>query len=477
MHIPKVAELKFTLPYQDTKKKLFQSYDQLESHRMIACAYIAFEIMNFKTPQTDVETRFSEYKLKLNEIKLHLKNEEKWTKKYYEYRNIKEEIKITNPRKLEAVDIIYKKVIKLYFQSTNDNENGFFPINYQKHIKKSIFCVRKNCPLLIVYETDKKHVFVVTKGIPGNPNVIGIAMNAGLCGKGGYGVVYDVEYINKNLEGLDPTPKIMKIAIDESGIKNVISEAQKLKVLANCEGIQNNLYLIFEEGYIAEKYTGGDGLTAICSFRFRPEDMLCVTRQLINGLNNIFEKLMCHRDIKPQNFLFKKVDNRFDFVIGDFGSASYFKDILDDHFLPPINTFFRGATYFTVSFVIYSIIEKLIESTEKTLEGNDFAREKIIKGCNDQIIDLLHKNDQFALGIALYILFTRRDPPLGNFRFKDSERKKMNKVDTYTKIDFLQIELMREKLRSLKVPGEVIAHIIARLSFGIEKTHSTYFRV
>lgn len=56
--------------------------------------------------------------------------------------------------------------------------------------------------------------------------------------------------------------------------------------------------------------------------QFTTDQVLQIMQSILNGLNAMHEKRIMHRDLKPQNILFRE-ENSFQCVIADFGLATH----------------------------------------------------------------------------------------------------------------------------------------------------------
>lgn len=84
-------------------------------------------------------------------------------------------------------------------------------------------------------------------------------------------------------------------------------------VKANGDGEQYWIVLEWLEETLSERYARG-------TYRFEPNSWMKYSLSLISGLSHAHQHNVAHRDIKPDNLLFrKKVDEDREFVIADFG--------------------------------------------------------------------------------------------------------------------------------------------------------------
>lgn len=181
-------------------------------------------------------------------------------------------------------------------------------------------------------------------------------------GEGTYGIVY--KGINKETGKIVAIKKIRPLNEDEGIPATTIREIVLLKSLKHpniidlIEIIHKNdsIYLIFEYMKTDLKKILDNNTSNKILFNYN--QILYISKQLLEGIYYCHSKNIFHRDIKPQNIL---INNDLRVKLGDFGLARaasnplkcYTKEIITLWYRPP--ELLLGATYYDSSVDIWSI--------------------------------------------------------------------------------------------------------------------------
>jgi len=162
-------------------------------------------------------------------------------------------------------------------------------------------------------------------------------------------VAYDIETEKEILlKFFDPTVKDRyridcfdreaKILQDLRGQKNIVQLVEG-KSTFNCSIVDQNtgLSLPYPLQYFSEELAGsGDTRTLIYSDTHDLLMTLFYFREMCKSVQRIYNRRICHRDIKPKNFL---IFGRRDIRLSDFGTARYLTDdtkpLLPEYVAPP----------------------------------------------------------------------------------------------------------------------------------------------
>lgn len=308
-------------------------------------------------------------------------------------------------RKKQAVEIIFNKA--------SNNINGEHKSNLVRlKLMNEISKTKESKPGSLEING---HMYVISKSKKGETNYL-IAQTAEKAfAEGSFGSVYDVTY----LTGENRSTDVMKVAKDgKTARTDVINEKKLLDEIHShgpVKGIQAAPHTVIMGkivGYLAPKYEmDGNGLLEKIKSKkmeFSKDKKEAFTDNLISGLNTLHNLGIYHGDIKPANILYRKDE----LVISDLGGARKFSNLAPNGSFPSLDAIV--GTYsplFVSSNIIDKVDEKLlsIENTyNKTPDAQKeaFLKEKI----ETEIKPLLQKNDQFALGLSLYMTFTGEEP-------------------------------------------------------------------
>lgn len=144
-------------------------------------------------------------------------------------------------------------------------------------------------------------------------------------GQGASGIVYIAFDENKSLYAIKMYNKKTNFEKKQSGLINEIKLSSKInhnRIVKNFECFQTktNSYLVME-------FCNGGDLSDYIEENFRIEEGIVriVTRQIVEGMNELFRNNIIHRDLKPKNIfihypnLLNKDINKAEIKIGDFG--------------------------------------------------------------------------------------------------------------------------------------------------------------
>ena len=155
----------------------------------------------------------------------------------------------------------------------------------------------------------------------------------------------------------------------------------------------------------------------------KPQEVLPIFSQVLNGVDAAHLKSVVHRDLKPQNILCDPEKNLY--VVADFGIASFAEDDL------------------------YAAVET--RQDERLANFQYAAPEQRTRGR-----DISAKADIYALGLVLNQMFTR-DIPLGT-QFKRIEAVEQ----TYSYLDGIVEEMIRQDSAQRPSIADVKKQLIAR---------------
>ena len=233
-----------------------------------------------------------------------------------------------------------------------------------------------------------------------------------MIGKGSFARVYLVE--NKETGQRFAVKAFSKeyLMSQDKGKKSLINEIevmQKLKhpCVMNLEEVhesKNSIYLVLE------LLEGGELLNFISAKEsLGPKDCMRAMRCLLEGIDHMAEKKIMHRDLKPDNLIFKeKGRNEFGTLkIVDFGLAT-----------------------------VHDIPEYLF----KRCGTPGFVAPEVINAPSNENIHYTPKCDVFSAGVIFYILLTEKSP------FDGKSFKEILQKNKQCKIDYRNPKLKKNKL-------------------------------
>lgn len=146
-----------------------------------------------------------------------------------------------------------------------------------------------------------------------------------LLGKGVYGRVYSLK---------DNRKLVKKVSdIDDDNLPSIIRELACLKFLRNIDNVLQVEHFHFGEKLVHKKIVNTCSvylekyphtLTDIETATYN--DVVDIIYQLLTGLQELHKRNLIHGDIKPDNILYRKEDDRYNVVLADFGSARFCTD-------------------------------------------------------------------------------------------------------------------------------------------------------
>lgn len=438
--------------YQGTRL-IKQSVKEIKSN------YLEYKHIN----DTKAERDYFEYKKKNEAIRAQIKSE---TTRLKNYRSDRQDLiaeknkqiellktqlidqKQSNPIKRAAFDKIYAVAISSK-NETNDTEN------LEERIRSAVFAVKKGSAQKI--DLGDRGFFILSKASLVHSSFIEIAMRTDQFAEGGFGIIYNLEYIHERKDREVISSKIMKIAkLDDESKTDILNEADNLFRFKNKKGLQGEPVVRFADGYIHHKFQcdGEELISQKIILRdygdSSTNQLKHITRHLVSGVENLERKRIYHSDLKPKNMLY---DGK-NLIISDFGGARKITEILKENSLPekPVDLF-SPLTRSYVSEKIFLEVQSKFEDAKKKLADLDLDNHpennekglKIIIEFNQKVEPLLYKNVKFALGLSLFAIWTGKDPPLDGFipnsggftslKAKDSEqmREVMNDMPKKTK--------------------------------------------
>ena len=220
----------------------------------------------------------------------------------------------------------------------------------------------------------------------------------------------------------------IRLIKEERSIKYMFHEADLMKQLRHpnivhmYESITNgtDIYLVFQ--YCSE----GDLSNYL---KNRPQNKTSeqeariFTLQLIEGMDYLHENKIIHRDIKPQNILLHKIDDKIILKLADFGFAKELKDVTEMSksvcgtplYMGP--ELFKGKSYsikadiWSLGLVIFEMvmgyypfdaktIVQLVRQINKPLKILSTAENPITPEFIDLIINLLHRDPNLRLSLS-----------------------------------------------------------------------------
>ncbi len=413
---------------------------------------------------SEAELKYLAYKKQIKEHKLLIKSHRKKSLSCSKELNqsklnnlIKQlhEKKQLNPKRLEAINIIYNALI-----STHQNTAQ----NLKDEISSAVFALKKDNAQKI--DLKDKGFFVISKEAIGNPKVIGIAMRTDLIAEGSFGKVFNLTFLHS--ESASISPKVMKIAKVHENVEEteeakleLKNEGIILKKLGGKKGIQAKNDVIFEGGYITDKMKGS---AAKIQFKlYSNKEKMNMTQSVLSGRKTMKEKKTYHGDIKPDNMLFND-HGKISLVLSDFGGARPFKSFLKKYSLPEgAGDLLATCTPAFVSEKLYIELERKLEAaTEKNYFSRPTQTERLktIRSFNKKAKKLLEKIDDFALGLSLYSLWTDEDPPLKIFQ----------NIGACCSLDSNEMAAIKKQLINFDADNEAIKIIENLLEGGVEET-------
>ena len=411
--------------------------------------------MEINIPGAVSNLDYFEYKKKISDLKSQLKFLTDFIELINEdsdlFNNKKDEIhrllielksiKETNPKKLEAIKVIFARVIQ-------DNPN-LLPKELTEtynYIKKCVLEVKKEHAVKI--DLKDRGFFIITKSTLPNSRVVEVAMRTDFLGKGCCGIVYNLEYIHRQDDESKVGHKIMKIAKDEeSHILDIFNEVQKLNLLDGSPGLQSKPTVSFEKGYIADKMDG-DALKLL-EMNISTKEKLRMTKNVVAGIETLKAKDIYHGDIRLDNMLFKEENGEFDLVISDFGGMREYKNVLKET-LPESADLENENCMFKANIPVRTFLNRIqaqLDFAKKEMAKlpsgeNENKRAEIVKNFNQKAKAILQQNDRFTLGNALYGLWVG-----------DPHQCMMYNIVVFDKG---HLEAVDKKLRANNVPDEAI---------------------
>ncbi|MBA3286007.1 MAG: hypothetical protein H0U27_13250 [Nitrosopumilus sp.] len=457
----------------------------------------------------EYETKYNDYKTKVNDLKEEVKTKEaneltarhdinysytelvKLRKEIKTQKTELKELKLLNPKKLDAIDKISKQVLAKHSTLSAEDKQA---------IQKAVFNLKKET-VAVKIDLGDKGFFVISKGSLGgdDPKVIEIAKRTDNFAEGGFGKLYNLKYIHTG--GSNIESKVMKMANDKEGsIQDIKNEVKNLDEIGGSEGIQAKSIVNLNGLYIIDKAKGDLRLfkkkTSISLFskdfnKMSIAKKQVLTKSLLTASSN-FKENFYHGDIKPGNILVEKdADGKTKLVFADWGGARKFEDIFhqsedDLNYSVSVGNLLGANTRTFVSEKIKKEMYKLqSESDRKTGEitddfysknpktfpsdtkENKFKTEGFITAINltkeicseynEKVKALLKQNDDFAIGMTLYYIW------IGNLPIFSGRGE-----DGNSSINEKQMEDVKAQLTKNKVPQTDIDEIVKLLTPGME---------
>ena len=134
---------------------------------------------------------------------------------------------------------------------------------------------------------------------------------------GGFGIIYKGYDINNNINIAIKTEKENKYLEKESKIYDLICESKNNAKKIDFINTNSKFYLIMPlYSYNSDK------LLKLNNLYFNEKDILMLAIQILQQLNNIHKNGILHNDVKPENFVYDKISNKFKLI--DFGLSDFF---------------------------------------------------------------------------------------------------------------------------------------------------------
>ncbi len=407
----------------ESQREYFEYKNEIKAIKLEISA-LKSNIDNIRTDRPDLKSLESQ---KLNDVQANLLIHKKY-----------------NPKRLEAIDLIFTRSIGNNADFLSDIED-LHAIDNQ--IENAVFDLKKGGSAKI--DLGDKGFFVISKGSLGDPKVIEIAMRTNQIAAGGFGIIYSMEYIHEGGPQVDQ--KIMKIAKDSVKAKiDVSNETQKLQDFGGKKGIQDKVVTAFEDGYIAKRLMG-DVIDMLSKLGPIPaQDKIRMSKNVIDGLKYLRQKKVYHGDIKPDNMLFGVKNGKPNLVLSDFGGVKKISEILSENELHTVQDVFGTTTHGYVSDKIYHQVDNILMTAQSEIDllempKDEKERLKIIKKSNVEVAALLHQNDEFAIGLSLYMLWMEEMPPIASF----------DNVLGFNTITQGELDLIKSDLVDNKVPKDI----------------------
>lgn len=327
------------------------------------------------------------------------------------------------------------------------------------------------------------HVFILRRGMDKNsPKAIEINKMGDEFNKGAFGILYNIESINVEEE------RAVKMAMDNKPAKIFMkNEIELLKEVGGSEGIQMAPYAVIEYtnkqgvshiGYLTLKYpkNGNDfamvhlvahELGIDLPIESHAVDLILI-RQLIAGLKKLHQDKIYHGDINPDNILSKQDA----LVLADFGGALKFEDkkkqfeefVKKGDFSNVWKLFVPCHPNFVSNYLMEKTKDKL-SYISKMAENCECSMIELINLERD-ILGYLFANDEFSLGLSLYIMLTGTLPPFNSFE-KGNEKLATGQGETSLETLRAVSITMREKLEKKVLDETLVEDIIQLIIKGI----------
>lgn len=134
---------------------------------------------------------------------------------------------------------------------------------------------------------------------------------------GGFGIIYKGFDIHSNIDVAIKTEKENKYLEKESKIYDLICDNKNTAKKIDFIKYNSKFYLVMPlYSYNADK------LLKLNNLYFNEKDILMLAIQILQQLNNIHKNGILHNDIKPENFVYDKISNKFKLI--DFGLSDFF---------------------------------------------------------------------------------------------------------------------------------------------------------
>lgn len=149
-----------------------------------------------------------------------------------------------------------------------------------------------------------------------------------MLGYGQFGTVREAKKLGESSDRLYAIKSICKDKVKKN-LSVMKRELEILKLVDHPNVIK--LYEIYEDAryihLVTEVCRGGDVFDQIINRKVMTEDEIArIMRCMLSALNHLHSLKICHRDVKPENFLFLNKDSDGEIKLVDFGMSVKFGD-------------------------------------------------------------------------------------------------------------------------------------------------------